>query len=164
MSSYGFSGSAGVWYASDEVAARVQKAWDEEYGPKEKTMTDSIHPNREQERCFQPQNTSAMDATQLNISEQCDAIKRLLLAKNKKYGNSAANPVRVFAKTDSLDQIAVRCDDKLSRIRNMGGLVQVLQDAKHAEEDTVLDLIGYLILARVVQKEQDPVAILKPRG
>ncbi len=129
-------------------------------------MTDTIHPNRNEyseseRRSFKP---PVIDAMQLNIAEQCDAIKRLLLAKNKKYGNSAADPVRVFAKTDSLDQIAVRCDDKLSRIRNMGGLIQVLRDAKDAEEDTVLDLIGYLILARVVQTAEQPVGQLTPRG
>ena len=104
------------------------------------------------EKCvaFKPE----LDETQQRIVSECDAVKALLLAKNRKYGNSAANPALVFAQTAALEQIAVRCDDKLSRIRNMGGLTKVLHDAKHAEEDTVIDLIGYLLLARVVYAQQ----------
>ena len=96
---------------------------------------------------------TTLSSTQELIKTECDAVKELLLSKNKKYGNSASNPSRIFAKGSPLDQIAVRCDDKLSRISNMGGLEKVISDAKNAEEDTVLDLIGYLILARVVHKE-----------
>lgn len=92
--------------------------------------------------------------TQARIVAECEGIKSLLLSKNSKYGNSAANPAQIFSQTNALDQIAIRCDDKLSRIRNMGGLLRVLHDAKHVEEDTVLDLIGYLLLARVVHKQQ----------
>jgi hypothetical protein len=95
-----------------------------------------------------------LNDTQARIIAECEGIKSLLLSKNSKYGNSAANPAQIFAQTNALDQIAIRCDDKLSRIRNMGGLIRVLHDAKHVEEDTVLDLIGYLLLARVVHKQQ----------
>jgi len=83
--------------------------------------------------------------TQIDIATTCDAIKELLLEKNRKYGDSALNPVRVFSKSDHLEQIRVRLDDKLSRLRNQ-------QDDE--DEDVVNDLIGYLVLLKVAQMQQ----------
>jgi hypothetical protein len=64
-------------------------------------------------------------------------IREMLLDKNRKYGNSALEPMRVFSKAAPLEQIAVRMDDKLSRIKSAQG--DDLEDAK-------LDLVGYLVL------------------
>ncbi len=66
---------------------------------------------------------------------------KLLKAKNKKYGNSALNPIRVFSSADSVEQIKVRIDDKLSRIANQN---------KNDDEDAIKDLIGYLVLLTIV--------------
>ena len=68
------------------------------------------------------------------------SIRDMLLEKNRKYGNSALEPIRVFSKAEPLEQIAVRMDDKLSRIKSAQG--DDLEDAK-------LDLIGYLILEAI---------------
>lgn len=76
----------------------------------------------------------------------------LLLRKNKAYGNSALEPAHIFASADALEQIAIRCDDKIKRIKNMGGLAAVLRSGSEDNEDTVLDLLGYLILARIAAK------------
>ena len=67
----------------------------------------------------------------------------LLLAKNKAYGNSVANPMRIFSKVDATEQINVRIDDKLSRIA---------RGSEFGTEDTELDLIGYLILKRAIRR------------
>ena len=75
------------------------------------------------------------------IEQVCDEIKEMLIAKNQAYGNSAADPVRIFAKSDTIEQINVRIDDKLSRIA---------RGHEYENEDTELDLIGYLILKRVI--------------
>ena len=80
--------------------------------------------------------------TQKLIAEECDNIKEILLEKNRKYGDSAINPCRIFSKADPLEQINVRLDDKLSRI--MSG-----QDDE--DEDPELDIIGYLILKRIAK-------------
>lgn len=56
--------------------------------------------------------------SQQAIADVCDRVKALLIEKNRKYGNSALNPVRVFSKASADEQILVRMDDKLSRIRN----------------------------------------------
>jgi hypothetical protein len=67
-------------------------------------------------------------------------IRDTLLDKNRKYGNSALEPLRIFSKADRSEQIAVRIDDKLSRILNAQG---------DDSEDAKLDLIGYLILEQI---------------
>jgi len=82
------------------------------------------------------------------ITDVCNKIKVLLLLKNKAYGDSALEPVRIFSKSDSLDGLLVRIDDKLSRIKNVGV-------ASNATEDTLLDLIGYLVLLKVQLDEKN---------
>lgn len=91
-----------------------------------------------------PQNTLDLTAMETGIRLECMAICTMLVEKNAAYGNSAADPVRVFSKADPLEQLRVRMDDKLSRIVR----------GQAAGEDTKLDLIGYLILERVIQKGQ----------
>lgn len=81
---------------------------------------------------------------QTAIRDECAAVRDLLIEKNRKYGNSALDPVRVFSKASAVEQILVRIDDKLSRIRTTG--------LEGADEDTVQDLIGYLILLKVAKK------------
>ena len=85
---------------------------------------------------------------QTSIINQCNAIKEMLLEKNRKYGNSAIHPKRIFSKADNVEQINVRIDDKLSRIQS-----GQLDD----NEDAELDLIGYLILKRVAIEHQNAV-------
>lgn len=77
------------------------------------------------------------------IASVCDEIKTLLISKNKSYGNSVLEPVRIFSKAVTLEQINVRIDDKLSRIA---------RGHEFDGDDTELDLIGYLILKRVLKK------------
>jgi len=84
--------------------------------------------------------TTDFNQTQQKIEEVCDSIKELLLEKNRKYGDSALNPVRIFSKSDTLEQIRVRLDDKLSRLRN-----QSIDE----DEDVIKDLTGYLVLYQV---------------
>lgn len=79
------------------------------------------------------------------IVEVCDSVKHLLLSKNAKYGNSALEPIRVFSKADSIEQLLVRIDDKLSRIARGTGI-------DYTDEDTIKDLIGYLVLLKVAAK------------
>jgi hypothetical protein len=88
---------------------------------------------------------SKLGQTQADISTVCDEIKELLLEKNRRYGDAALNPVRIFSKADSVAQLQVRMDDKLSRIRT--------SDPEDTE-DAYLDLLGYLILYRVSQMQQ----------
>ena len=84
----------------------------------------------------------AMNQTEIKISEVCDDIKELLIHKNRKYGNSALEPNRIFSKCSATEQLLVRIDDKLNRIMKGAGLLA-------NDEDVVNDLIGYLVLLKI---------------
>ena len=83
-----------------------------------------------------------MNETELKISSVCDDIKELLIHKNRKYGNSALKPNRIFSKCSATEQLLVRIDDKLNRIMKGAGLLAT-------DEDVVNDLIGYLVLLKI---------------
>ena len=94
---------------------------------------------------------------QEEIKDMCSRLAELLIEKNRKYGNSALDPVRVFSKAEPLETIKVRMDDKLCRIKN---------EQSDEDEDVYLDLAGYLVLyliARKRQKNKDWFRIV-PRG
>lgn len=83
--------------------------------------------------------------TQDKIKRVGQEVIDLLLEKNKNYGDSALKPANIFAKGDSVENLCCRIDDKLMRIKNRG-----LDDST---EDTVKDLIGYLILLKIALEE-----------
>lgn len=91
----------------------------------------------EWQEVFEDQQNTTFDT---KITSYLDNIKELLISKNRKYGNSALEPVRIFSKSEQSEQILVRIDDKLSRIKN-GNLDE--------DEDVVKDLIGYLVLLEI---------------
>ena len=88
-----------------------------------------------------------MSESETKISGVCDDIKELLIHKNRKYGNSALKPCRVFSKSSPVEQLLVRIDDKLNRIMQGAGL---LAD----DEDVVNDLIGYLVLLKIGMNDE----------
>ena len=67
-------------------------------------------------------------------------IGNMLKSKNKAYGNSALDPIRIFSKSDTEEQLNVRIDDKLSR---------VARGKEYPGDDTIDDLIGYFILLKI---------------
>lgn len=86
---------------------------------------------------------TTLTESQKLIVQECDAIRDMLLAKNRKYGDSALNPIRIFSRANPIEQIQVRIDDKLKRLMNR----------QHDEdEDAEFDLIGYLVLLRVARR------------
>jgi hypothetical protein len=76
------------------------------------------------------------------IRKECDNLADILCEKNRKYGNSALEPIQIFSKASAIDQILTRLDDKITRMRN-----QQSDDT----EDTELDIAGYLILLRIAR-------------
>lgn len=87
-----------------------------------------------------------MKPTSERIIEVTNAVRDLLLKKNAAYGDSALKPSNIFARGSAVENIACRIDDKLMRIKNKG-----LNDAT---EDTVQDLIGYLILLKIAIEDE----------
>ena len=96
-------------------------------------------------RMHDNENTAGLTKVQALIEYECQQLGQFLIEKNRKYGNSAIDPKRVFSTANPIEQINVRIDDKLSRIAN-----QQSDD----DEDAELDLLGYLILKRVAMKVQ----------
>lgn len=76
----------------------------------------------------------------LEVDAVLTEIGDMLKEKNRKYGNSALNPVRIFSKASDLEQLNVRIDDKLSRLRS---------GQPDETEAVVDDLLGYLVLLRI---------------
>ena len=83
------------------------------------------------------------------IKTECIIIEQLLVQKNKSYGNSVSDPIGIFSKLGNVEQINVRIDDKINRLKH--GQV-------YGNEDTELDLIGYLILKRCVKRRNEDMA------
>jgi hypothetical protein len=81
----------------------------------------------------------------LQVGVVLDEIRDLLIAKNQKYGNSALEPLGVFSQLSAKEGLLVRIDDKLKRIKN-GSL-------QKDDEDVINDLIGYLVLLKIIGNE-----------
>lgn len=80
------------------------------------------------------------------IFNACHEIARLLIDKNISYGDSALSPNRIFAQSDNVEQLKVRIDDKLNRVKNNQGF---------AGDNDIDDLIGYLILYKIAKAKSN---------
>jgi hypothetical protein len=78
-----------------------------------------------------------------SILAACLEITEMLLEKNVAYGNSALNPIRIFSDADDFEQLNVRIDDKLNRIKNK---------KLYAGDNDEDDLIGYLLLKKAKKR------------
>jgi hypothetical protein len=76
----------------------------------------------------------------IDLGIALENVRKMLLEKNRKYGDAALNPNQTFSKCDAVELINVRMDDKLSRIRNA---------QSDDDEDPYLDLLGYLLLREI---------------
>lgn len=79
------------------------------------------------------------------VAKVLEEIQEMLVSKNAKYGNSALEPIGVFSKLSPMEGLLVRIDDKLKRIKN-GSL-------DRDDEDVVNDLIGYLVLLKILTRK-----------
>ena len=80
------------------------------------------------------------------IWRACHEIAHMLIEKNISYGNSALEPARIFSTADSTEQLKVRIDDKLNRVKNNQGF---------AGDNDIDDLIGYLVLYKIAKANSD---------
>jgi hypothetical protein len=86
--------------------------------------------------------------TEDSITRIMHTIESMLIEKNRAYGDSALDPVRVFSKSDAIEQIYVRIDDKLSRIK---------RGHEYPGDDTIFDLVGYLVLLLIAKERNEGV-------
>jgi len=78
------------------------------------------------------------------IVDECLDLAVFLIGKNNAYGDSALNPRPVFTHANASQRLRTRIDDKLNRIFNQ---------QSYAGDDDVLDLVGYLILLRIAERD-----------
>lgn len=78
------------------------------------------------------------------LDEVLAELRTMLLEKNRRYGNSALEPMRVFSQAPRREQIWVRMDDKLSRIAQ--------GSATPDSENPRVDLVGYGIIDMIAEK------------
>jgi len=83
----------------------------------------------------------ALSQSDKDIVTACANLANMLVKKNRAYGDSALDPVRVFSKADPQEQLRVRLDDKISRIVR----------GEAAGEDVEADLLGYLLLLGIAR-------------
>ena len=90
------------------------------------------------------ENSSTISNAHIEIIKVCNEISDFLIEKNKSYGNSALDPVRIFSKSDNVEQLMVRIDDKLSRF---------YRGKEFPGDNDIDDLIGYLVLLKVALRD-----------
>jgi hypothetical protein len=81
--------------------------------------------------------------TEEEILLVCEEMSQFLIDKNRAYGNSALDPVRIFSNSDNVEQLKVRIDDKLSRFA---------RGKDFPGDNDIDDLIGYLVLLKVATR------------
>lgn len=77
-----------------------------------------------------------------DLDKVLNRFRDLLIEKNHKYGDAVLSPKRVFSRADTIEQIRVRMDDKISRI---------MQGSVNDQEDSYCDLLGYLIMHEIAK-------------
>ena len=82
--------------------------------------------------------------TEKEIWDICENFAWFLIDKNRAYGNSALDPVRIFSSCDNIEQLKVRIDDKLSRFA---------RGNEFPGDNDIDDLIGYLVLLKVAIRD-----------
>jgi hypothetical protein len=83
--------------------------------------------------------------TEKKIRAVCDDMSDMLIKKNRAYGNSALEPVRIFSKSDNVEQLKVRIDDKLSRF---------VRGHAYPGDNDIDDLMGYLVLLKIAMNKE----------
>lgn len=79
--------------------------------------------------------------TQQKIKDILSGMTDLLLYKNRKYGDSAIHPKKIFYKGDSTNSILIRLDDKIGRVMS--------NTEEKPRVNDVADIIGYCTLLLV---------------
>lgn len=141
----GVSDNGGVGASGADAGER--RADRDRYRPEERDPYSAGPPRKliDQWERFKDYHSVRDVATASRIIDMCDEIKQILLDKNKAYGDSALQPLGVFSKGVAREQLSVRIDDKLSRIQ---------RGSEYPGDDTILDLIGYLILYRIATNQE----------
>lgn len=129
----------------DENYPAEQHAQKEEKGPSVEQRAET-QPTTEPASQEQKPDQQANPAFVQQLDTVLASVRQMLIDKNKAYGNSALEPVRIFSNASPVEQICVRIDDKLSRL---------MRGHEFQGDDTGRDLLGYLVLLEVAKSERE---------
>ncbi len=82
----------------------------------------------------------------LNEASETSDFDEMKQSLRRAIVNSALEPARIFSTADSAEQLKVRIDDKLNRVKNNQG---------YAGDNDIDDLIGYLVLYKIAKAKID---------
>lgn len=88
--------------------------------------------------------------TDEKINEACIELANVLKQKNKKYGDSFTKTADEYGNAVLL----LRIQDKLNRLKQILILNESVTNTGESELDTLLDLAGYAILAKIYLKDK----------
>jgi hypothetical protein len=91
-----------------------------------------------------------LESTRKRIEQAGTSLTKLVMEKNRLYGDSVFYPLGIFTKhvgayNSAIDNILVRLDDKLGRVGNSPSL----------RKNDIADIVGYLILLSVSMGWED---------
>ena len=142
----------GDWNAELVEPARrtVDDIYEEEYGAKELGVDPVEEGDRLKAIIDVGELAKSLSIEPKDQSDFVESVNRitgnvaaLLIEKNQSYGNAALDPIRVFSNASAEEQLLVRIDDKLSRIQ---------RGHEYQGEDTILDLLGYLVILLIARE------------
>jgi len=85
------------------------------------------------------------EKTEKQIEKVCQGMAGFLKEKNRKYGDSALSPAKIFSKLSPGEGLLIRADDKINRIINSDEL----------RKNDCIDLCGYLVLIMIANEWYD---------
>lgn len=88
--------------------------------------------------------------TDEKINEACIELANVLKQKNKKYGDSFTKTADEYGNAVLL----LRIQDKLNRLKQILILNESADNTGESELDTLLDLAGYAVLAKIYLEDK----------
>lgn len=93
--------------------------------------------------------------TREQIENVMKNITSLLIDKNADYGDSFRNEGIISQGLSPSERLTVRIDDKIERMRNLAILPDEITEVNESVNDTIHDLIGYLVLLLILRNEAE---------
>jgi hypothetical protein len=148
-------------YVGLEVAAEVVAPREGEQGKDDPVDLSHLKDDPNELRIllsnYDPKKTSVFDCRAyfekfdaVTFEKDLKAVLRevydFLITQNKAYGDASLNPVKVFSRSDSVEQLKVRIDDKLSRF---------IKGAEYPEDDDERELLADLVLLQIARRREE---------
>lgn len=134
-----------------EEAAVVLELWND-FGKEKHVEMEDKKEKEPNDYSAEHQLKTPAEHSQDKISDVVENLRKMLIAKNQNYGNSAFRPPVLLPDLPAEKAIFVRMSDKVAR------LAQLTSGEKdrvgESIEDTLYDLAGYCVLAVIAMEKE----------